>query len=76
MRGNNCQQRAMDEQESQYRLSEDVASVVPAREPTVGWPPTLWTVLTVKYLHDSRRRSTLGALGVMAGYEVISSNVR
>jgi hypothetical protein len=71
MLGNNCQRRAMREQQDQYKLSDDIAqTVLPKRDASEGWPPTLWAQLTCKYLHDSRRRATLGALGIMAGYDV------
>jgi len=75
MRGNNLQLVAEREQEARYQLSEDIAAVVPNCKPSVEWPPTLWAVLTFKYLHNPRQRATLGMLGLMAGYEV-RANVR
>jgi len=70
MRANNLQAVAEREQEAQYKLSDDIAQAVPKSDASEGWPPTVWAQLTCKYLHDPRRRATLGALGILAGYEV------
>ena len=69
MRGNDRQIQADQIQEDQYQLSDDIGSY-PAPPIAIKWPPAIWEVLTVKYLHDPRQRLTLGKLGVLAGYEV------
>jgi len=69
MRGNNRQRQAEAIQAKQYQLSEDQDR--PTEDPIViKWPPDLWEVLTVKYLHNPRNRVILGKLGILAGYEV------
>jgi len=60
----------MKEQEAQYKLSDDIAQAVPSVKSTEELPLTIWAQLTCKYLHDPRRRATLGALGILAGYRV------
>lgn len=69
MKGNDYQIEAEREQEEQYKLSGDIARVVSDRQ-SADWPPPVWEVLTFKYLHNARYRATLGALGIMAGYQV------
>ena len=69
MQDNDRQIHADQIQAEQYQLSEDQGR--PTEDPiAIKWPPDIWEVLTVKYLHDPRQRLTLGKLGVLAGYEV------
>lgn len=69
MRGNDCQLQAEREQEEQYKLSGDIVRAVNDSQ-CADWPPNMWENLVVKYLHSNKNRATLGALGLMAGYEI------
>jgi len=69
MKGNDRQIQADQIQAEQYQLSEDQGR--PTEDPiAIKWPPDIWEVLTVKYMDNDATRSRLGALAVMAGYEV------
>jgi len=69
MQGNSRQIQADQIQEQQYQLSEDInVQTVPAI--AVKWPPDIWEVLIHKYLDDASKRGRLGALAILAGYEV------
>uniref|UniRef100_A0A6M3XN12 Uncharacterized protein n=1 Tax=viral metagenome TaxID=1070528 RepID=A0A6M3XN12_9ZZZZ len=68
MQGNDRQIQADRIQENQYQLSEDINQTVPAA--VVKWPPNLWEVMIHKYLDDAAKRSRLGALALLAGYEI------
>lgn len=75
--GNDRYRQAINRQTRQYQLSMDRESTSPETaqmtEPTPstdeGLRVSIWDCLTVKYMDDDRR-ATLGALGIMAGYEV------
>ena len=69
MQGNDRQIHADRIQEQQYQLSDDIDSQV-APLVAVKWPPDLWEVLTVKYMDNDVTRSRLGALALLAGYEI------
>jgi len=69
MKGNDRQIEADRIQEDNYRLSDDIGSQ-PAPAVAVKWPPDLWEVMIHKYLDDASKRSRLGALALLAGYEV------
>jgi len=69
MRGNDRQIKADQIQAEQYQLSEDQGR--PTEDPiAIKWPPDLWEVLTVKYMGNDSTRARLGALAILAGYEV------
>ena len=69
MRGNDRQIQADQIQEAQYQLSEDIDA--PSPPPTAAkWPPDLWEVMIHKYLNNDETRGRLGALALMAGYEI------
>ena len=73
MEGSNAQIRANQEQARRYRLSGDTIGVIRLRPSTDipgGLAVPIWQHIVVKYLEDVRKRSILGALGNMAGYEV------
>uniref|UniRef100_A0A6H2A7A7 Uncharacterized protein n=1 Tax=viral metagenome TaxID=1070528 RepID=A0A6H2A7A7_9ZZZZ len=67
--GNDRQIQADRIQENQYQLSDDIGSQV-APPIVIKWPPDLWEILTVKYMSNDATRSRLGALALLAGYEV------
>jgi len=69
MQGNDQQIQADRIQEQQYQLSEDIGS---QSTPLVAvkWPPDLWEVMIHKYLDDAAKRPILGALALLAGYEI------
>jgi len=68
MRGNNHQIQTDRIQEQQYQLSDDIGSQsAPA---AVKWPPDIWEVMVAKYMDDVSKRGRLGALALMAGYEI------
>ena len=69
MQGNDRQIHADRIQEDQYQLSEDIGS---QSTPLVAvkWPPDLWEVMIHKYLDNDKTRSRLGALALLAGYEI------
>jgi len=69
MQGNNCQQEADYIQAKQFQLSGDIGSQ-PAPPIVIKWPPDLWEVIIHKYMHNDSTRARLGALAIMAGYEV------
>jgi hypothetical protein len=68
MKGNN---REIERQQIEDRIIRAIdEGGVHDPKASEKWPPCVWAQLTVKYLHDSRCRATLGALGIMAGYHV------
>ena len=69
MQGNDHQIQADRIQEQQYQLSDDIGSQS-APAIAVKWPPDIWEVLTVKYMADDATRGRLGALAILAGYEI------
>ncbi len=73
MRGSNAQVRANHEQARRYRLSGDLGRVVllkPSTDLTGGLRVPIWQYLALKYMENERKRGTLGALALMAGYEI------
>ncbi len=76
--GNDRYRQAINLQTRQYQLSMDTGEPTnPAAAQTIEPSPStdgglrvsIWDCLIVKYM-DNDRRATLGALGLMAGYEV------
>jgi len=72
MKGNDRQIQAELIHEEAYQLSDDIPRVVIKPPPVMsgGLAVPIWEYLLSKYLNDARKRSTLGAIGVMAGYKV------
>ena len=69
MQGNDRERQRHRIQEAQYQLSDDIGSQL-APAIAVKWPPDLWEVLTVKYMANDATRARLGALAILAGYEI------
>jgi len=69
MQGNDRQIHADRIQEQQYQLSDDIDSQV-APAIVIKWPPDIWEVMIHKYFDDAAKRSRLGALALLAGYEI------